>query len=617
MPAARGSRGTGITFGILGPLAVFRDGTEISVAGARQLALLAYLLLHANRVVPSERLIDELFGDEPPEGALNSVHTGISRLRRQLAGTQRQEVPILTRPPGYLLELERGQLDLHVFEDLLQAARRQLDAGDAKEASEVLRSALELWRGEPLADLTAYAFARAEAARLEDLRLAAVMERIESDLALGRHTEVVGEVERLIADHPLQERLRGQLMLALYRSGRQSEALELYQDTRRHLVTELGLEPGPSLRELERAILAHDPELDAPRAASRSMRRTGTTSLLALAALAVLGVLAAGLLLRDGGSSLDALTPNSVGAIDPPRGEIVAEVPVGGAPGPLVAGAGALWTLTDDGRLLVRIDPEERRATTYGLEAPAIDLAVDADSVWLLQPASGHGQVSRFNPRVETVVDEPLSTRNDFSLEDHLVVGRLGMWLAHSKGTQGPGHDVLLRVDASPGKGPSEVEIGQAVALAMDANAIWVLHSRSEVDRVDGRSGEREGVITLGLGWAPQSIAIGLGAIWVSAASVENCPASFGPGTSCPTGKPGAVFRIDPVANAIAAKIPVASGPAGMTIAEGSLWLADCCKHVLQRLDPVTNRLSKRIAIGTNAGAVAVSDGLVWVGATG
>ena len=613
MPAASGSTRAGLAFRILGPLAAACDGADVTIAGARQRALLAYLLLHPNRVVPTERLIDELFGDEPPETAVNSVHAGISRLRRNLTGSGAHEIPIVTRPPGYILELERGQLDLHVFEDLLQAGRRHLSAGKAKDASETLQEALELWRGEPLADLRSYAFARDEAARLEDMHLAASTERVEADLALGRHSEVVGELERLIVAHPYQERLRAQLMLALYRSGRQSDALELYQDTRRHLTEELGLEPGPSLRDLERAILAHDPELNIPRASAVPMRRPRPLLVAAAVALLAFGAFVAVLLVKGGERKLSAITPNSAGAIDPAKLAIVDEVPIGGTPGPLVAGAGALWTLTDDGKLLVKIDPEERRATTYGLDAPASDLAADADTVWLLQSANGSGQVSRFNPRVEAIVDQPLPTKHDFNGEDRLAVGKLGLWLAHNETALGPGHDVLVRVDP-PARGLSEASVGQAVALAMDANAIWVLHGRSDIDRIDGRSGAREGVIRLGQDWAPQSLAVGLGAVWVAAASVENCPASYGPGSACPTGEPGRLFRIDPVTNSVTARYSVASGPAGLAVGEDAIWLADCCANVLQRIDPVGRRV-ERIALGAHAGGIALSGGLVWVAA--
>ena len=251
-------------FRILGPLEVSLDGRAVPLGGKKQRALLALLLLHANEALSSDRLIDELWGESPPETVTTMLQVYISRLRKAL-GAER----IVTRAPGYLLHVEPGELDLERFESLAAAGREALSAAQAAAAAERLHDALSLWRGAGLADFASEPFAQREIGRLEELRLATLEERIEADLALGRHAELVGELEALVQEHPLRERLRGQLMLALYRSGRQAEALEAYQETRRTLVEELGIEPSRTLQELERAILNQDSELDSPASAQQ------------------------------------------------------------------------------------------------------------------------------------------------------------------------------------------------------------------------------------------------------------------------------------------------------------------------------------------------------------
>jgi DNA-binding SARP family transcriptional activator len=239
-------------FRLLGPLEIRTSDGTLPLGGEKQRALLALLLLNANRVVARDRLVDELWGERPPETAVATIQVYVSRLRKLLP-----EGTLATRPPGYVLAVEPDAVDLQRFERLVGAAR---DADPAR-SSELLREALALWRGPPLAEFAEEPFARAAAGRLEELRLAALEQRVEADLELGRHAELVGELEGLVAEHPHRERLHGQLMLALYRAGRQADALAAYRRARAAL-DELGLEPGAALRQLERQILAQDPELD-------------------------------------------------------------------------------------------------------------------------------------------------------------------------------------------------------------------------------------------------------------------------------------------------------------------------------------------------------------------
>jgi DNA-binding SARP family transcriptional activator len=258
-------------FRVLGPLEA-RDGEQVvTLGGARQRALLAILLLHAGEVVSVDRLIDELWGDEPPATAAHTVQVFVSRLRKALeqGGFSR----LRTRAPGYVIELEPEELDLARFERLVERARGEI-AASPEAAAATLREALALSRGPALADFAFEPFAQAPAARLEELRLATLEERIDADLACGRHAELVGELEGLVREHPLRERLRGQLMLALYRSGRQAEALEVFQAGRRALVDELGIDPSPALQRLERAILQQDFSLELAPAAAAPEART-------------------------------------------------------------------------------------------------------------------------------------------------------------------------------------------------------------------------------------------------------------------------------------------------------------------------------------------------------
>ena len=252
-----------LDFLVLGPLEVRHAGELLKLGGERQHALLTFLLLHANEVVPSELIVAELYGNGTRAPA-NAVQAGISRLRRVLP-----DDVLESRPRGYLLRTEPDQLDAAVFERRLEAGRRLLAGGDARSAAAELEAALELWRGSPLPELALFDFAQPQIRRLEELRLAAAMERVDAVLALGRGGEVIAELELLIAENRLQERLRGQLMLALYGSGRQAEALETYRATRELLLQELGLEPSRSLQRLERAILNQDASLELPAGSQR------------------------------------------------------------------------------------------------------------------------------------------------------------------------------------------------------------------------------------------------------------------------------------------------------------------------------------------------------------
>jgi predicted ATPase/class 3 adenylate cyclase len=243
-------------FRILGPLEALDGARQIALGGRKRRAVLAVLVLHPNETLSGERLIDELWGESPPANALKTLQVHVSRLRKELPPDV-----LVTREHGYELHIEPDEVDAHRFEGLLEDGRAELGAGNPDRALDALERALALWRGSPLADLAYEPFAQAEIARLDDLRAAAIEQSIEAKLALGRHGEVIGQLEQLVDEHPYRENLRAQLMIALYRANRQADALQAYQNARRQLVEELGIEPGARLRELEAAVLAQDPSL--------------------------------------------------------------------------------------------------------------------------------------------------------------------------------------------------------------------------------------------------------------------------------------------------------------------------------------------------------------------
>lgn len=238
-----------LEFRILGPVEVLGDDRPVTLGGKRQRAVLAALLLQARRVVPTDQLVHDLWGEHPPRTAATSLHNVVSQLRRQLGPDV-----LVTQAPGYLLQVESEQIDAYRFERALGDSRRLPPEG----RRELLERALALWRGPPLAEFAFDDFAQSEIRRLDELRVVALAERIGADLELGRHGDVVGELEALVQEHPLRETFRLQLMLALYRSGRQAEALDAYQGARARFVDELGIEPGPELRRLQAEILRHD-----------------------------------------------------------------------------------------------------------------------------------------------------------------------------------------------------------------------------------------------------------------------------------------------------------------------------------------------------------------------
>ena len=362
-------------FRVLGSLEVEVDGAAVELGGARQRAVLAVLLMHANQPVATDRLVNESWGDTAPASATKTAQVYVSRLRRALGNDT-----LATTPGGYLLRVPQGSLDTDELEELRARARE----ADPREAARLLRQGLALWRGPPYADLRYEAALQTEIRRLDELRLTTLEERIEADLAAGEASPLVPELEALVREHPLRERLRGFLMLALYRSGRQAEALDTYRDGRQLLDSELGLEPGLELRELERAILAHDPALDGPQRAMRQTARRRSGALLAAGgALLLAAALTAVVLVRDRGGETTAGGAGAE-ALDPQTGKLLATVPLGTTPSSIAVGAGAVWVLDADDTTISAIDPERRSLeSVFSTSSTPTDLAAGAGALWI------------------------------------------------------------------------------------------------------------------------------------------------------------------------------------------------------------------------------------------
>src|SRR5262245_41658322 len=245
-----------------GPLEVVEGGQPVPLGRLKERLVLAVMLLHANEFVSRERLIDELWGEAPPPTARKALNVYVSKLRKAL--TRDGLDPIATEDGGYRFGIDHDELDVAHMQHLHVSARKRVAAGELEAAAELLRDALGLWRGPTLAGLLFESHGRDEVAQLDELRLTALMDRIDCDLALGRHQDVLGELQVLVGEHPLRERLRAQLILALYRADRQADALAAYQQARDVLVEELGIDPSPALQRLQKGILAQDPALELP-----------------------------------------------------------------------------------------------------------------------------------------------------------------------------------------------------------------------------------------------------------------------------------------------------------------------------------------------------------------
>jgi DNA-binding SARP family transcriptional activator/ABC-type branched-subunit amino acid transport system substrate-binding protein/DNA-binding beta-propeller fold protein YncE len=545
-----------VRFRVLGSLEVEVDGAATELGGARQRAVLAVLLMHANEPVATDRLVNESWGETAPASATKTAQVYVSRLRRALGNDT-----LTTTPGGYLLRVPQGALDTHELEELRARARE----AEPREAAGLLRRGLALWRGPPYADLRYETALQTEITRLEELRLATLEERIEADLAAGEASQLVPELEALVREHPLRERLRGFLMLALYRSGRQAEALETYRSGRQLLDSELGLEPGPELRELERAILAHDPALDGPQRVMRQTARRRSGAFLAAGGVLLLAAaLTAVVLVRDRGGETTA-GGGGAEALDPQTGKLLATVPLGAAPSSVAVWAGAVWVLDADDKTISVIDLETRSRESFSSSSTPTDLAAGAGGLWI-------GNAFRKGAFSQTSYPESVSRLDP---DTRVVVATIPL----------PRPSVVQYNAASPFAWLEE-------HLAVTSDAVWVVGADLGVYRIDPRTNQRVGGRVKGV--QAVGIAAGGGGVWV----IE-----FGEAR---------VAKIDPRTNTITQRIPVASeGLRSIAVGTRDVWAADPFGGLVWRIDPGL-KLPRRIPLDLGVSWVAVGAGVVW-----
>ncbi|ANS64450.1 extracellular solute-binding protein [Streptomyces lincolnensis] len=573
-------------FGLLGPLRVLRSGSALPLGGPRQRAVLALLLIEANRVVPLDRLVDEVWDGDPPDGAITSVQTYVFHLRRILEPDRTRGAPaevLVTQGRGYLLRTDPAATDAGRFEASVREGRAALDAGRHAEAGRILRGALGLWRGAVLEDLGDYGFVRREAARLEGVRLSAIEARVETDLASGRHAAVVGELEQLVAAHPLREQLCAQLMLALYRCGRQAEALAYYRRLRDRLADELGLDPDESVQRVHQAVLAHDPTVAAPHrtgAPGTARRRRVRGTVLSFAAITALctGLLSGAGAPRSVPVSLEA---NTVGAVHGGGGPAV---PVGQSPDGLAWGAGSVWAANSGDDSVSRIDPRTRAVQLIPVGSGPVAVAVDGDDVWVAN--SGDGTVSRINASVDRVVDTvPVG-----NLPSAVAAGPGGVWVALS------GDNAVRRIDPDSGRVGPPVAVGRApTGIGVGEDTVWAANSLDgTVTPVDAASGQARGPIQVGTG--PRSVSVTEDAVWVA------------------NGLSLTVSRID-TRSGVVTSHEVGDGPRTVAAGPDGVWVSNEYDATVVRLDPRTARPVRTVRTGGSPRGLALAGETVWVGA--
>ncbi len=595
--------GSDLAFGVLGPLHASYAGAALPLGGGRQRAVLAMLVFEVGHAVPVERLVDCLWGEGVPPGAVTSVQTYVFHLRQALEPGRARGSPgstLVTVPGGYLLDVDPRCVDLARFEEGVAAGDAATKRHDPARAVAVYNEALSLWRGDVLADLTDYDFVAPYRARLDELRASALQSRVQAELDLGHHLEVVGELGVLLSENPLREGLHAQRILALYRSGRQSDALAAYRDLRSVLDTELGIEPSPPLQELNTRVLRQDPLLDwtpPARTAPASVvhtpspvppaylhegqrRRLPALALVAVSVAALAG--GAGLPIVEAPRASAAVAANSVTEIDA-SGRVLASVPVGTNPIAVAFSHGAIWVVNASDDTVSKINPATHAVQDVidvGHEPRAI--AATGDDLWVTN--FGDGSVSRINVEVGREVD----TIAVGSGPDAIAAGPAGLWVANSK------DNTIQRIDSATSTPEDPIDVGDGPdGLAVDDTSVWVANGRSgSVMRIDVGSGdEMRAPIRVGSG--PRGIIRVGDDVWVADELSQD------------------VTRID-VSNGRTATIPVGDGPSSVVAFGGSIWVAERYSGDLVRIDPGTGK-QERIEIHAPVHGLAVAGGHLWI----
>ena len=514
--------------------------------------------------------------------------------------------PLAKEASGYVLRLVDGDaVDATRFRRLVQDAQRAQEEGRSAAAAKQFREALGLWRGPPFAGVV-LAHAEAERAELDDLRLAALEGRIDADLHLGGAAAVIPELEQLVAKHPHREHLRAQLMLALYATGRQADALRAYSDARRALSEELGLEPGPRLRELQQAILRQDPELvtaplPAASAQPGSRRRRRPIAAVALAAAAALAVAGVILATRDDPPSAAPVAaprvlPNSLVEIDPATNAVVSVSRVGRDPESIASTEDALWVANAGDRTVARIDLDSKQVRIVGGAPVAAQLVSSlSGDVWLSsfeEPVvSLIAERGRIVEGVHELASGPLLVRLPGSAEG-LAIGGGFLWVTSP--SDSGGEDTLTSVDLRTRQVVSSVTVGHLpLYTTFGYGSAWVSNYRGDSVSVV-RPGSRK-VETIEVSGGPLGIAAGAGAVWVATFWSKE------------------LVRIDPETRRVVRRIPIGAGPLAVAVGAGSVWVTNRDDRTISRIDPHANRVVQTIPLAAPPHGIRFAHGRVWV----
>jgi len=561
------------------------------------------------------QIIDDLWGESPPPSAAHTVETYISRLRKVL-NLPGEPIVIARNGSGYVLNLDAPQVDALWFAELAAKGRTALAEGDTPSAEDLLSSALALWRGPAFADVRDSAFAPAAARWLENERLVVLETLIEARLLMGRHLEVLSDLESAIADEPFRERFHAQLMTALYRSRRQADALAAYQRARALLVGELGIEPSQELRELEQAILCQAPELEPavrPFPKDAAVRRPsnegvppghehvgsvplpvakGWSSRLRwrakrgwIAIAAVLASLAAFGLPRLLSPTPAGAAPVAVGVseLSTANGSLLRTLSLPSEPGGAASGDGSVWVTSPEGHVLYRIDPlTGLTEDTIPVGSGAGAIAVAGSDVWVANALDGTlSQVSSETSSVVGVVavgPEPSG----------IAFGHGAIWVADA--TAG----TLAEVNASSGQVMSTEQLSTPpFGVALGAGSVWISDpGGNEITRIDQQGGPP---VQISVGSGPTAIAFGLGSVWVA------------------NGLDSTVSRINPATDTVVATIPVGDGPDALAIVDNSVWVANGFSSTLTKIDATSSYTTTSISIGGSPIALTRVGNCLWV----
>jgi YVTN family beta-propeller protein len=603
MAADADVQGDGLFLGMLGPLTVERSGEPVPLGGRQQRAVLAFLLTHRGAPVGVSVLADALWGDRVPTGATPTVQAYVSHLRDALEPGRDKSAPsryIRTDRDGYRLVLDGNRVDAVEFEDWVARGLAAVERADFEAGKTALSAALGLWRGEVLADLADYEFVPQVAARYAELRAAATEALIDARLGLGEHRSLIPELDALIAADPLRERLHGQRMLALYRAGRQSDALAGYQMLRALLDEELGIEPCRPIQQLHASILAQDPGLDwhpaapvqeaaaavaAPTPPARRRRRVVWA---AVAACLVAASLTTSVVVWNATSStLAALPANGIGVLHP-DGTMTDGLPVGLVPEAIAYGAGSLWVANRVDSTVVRVEPKHHRIVqTIPVPSAPTGLTVTGQDVWVA--SFNAGRVSRINTDSNQVVRTiPVGT------QPAAIVGdETGVWVANS------GDNTIQHIDPVTGKADPGIGVGTAPdGLALDGNTLWVANARDNtVTHLDTSSG-RQVSPGVRVGSGPRGMLLAGGNVWVANLLSQS------------------VSRIDRITNKVS-MFSTGDGPVSLAATKDTVWVANEFDGTVARLDARTGKpKGSPFSVGAAPDAMTTIGGELWVATT-